>query len=172
MISKEAMIKKNIRDYISIDESSPSGLGWILSPARAVKAGDVALGSVNTSGYCVGIFDRKRILAHRAVWFLHYGEWPKECIDHINGITTDNRIENLRDVSRSVNQKNRRMSSNNTTGVNGVWVNKTSGKYRASIRTTNGRIYLGSFDSVNEAGLAIKNAMDADGNFTIRHGKA
>lgn len=47
------------------------------------------------------------ILAHRAIWFLHFGRWPNDEIDHINHIRTDNRIENLRDVSHSENARRR-----------------------------------------------------------------
>ena len=45
--------------------------------------------------------------AHRLAWLYVYGEWPKYQIDHINGICDDNRICNLRDVTASINQKNR-----------------------------------------------------------------
>ena len=162
---------RNIRDYLSIDESSPTGLRWIASSAQRIKAGDIAFTCTNVDWYHHGLFNRKPMSAHRVVWFLHYGEWPRQHIDHINGIVTDNRVENLRDVSRSVNQRNRRLSSNNKTGVNGVWVNKASGSYRASIRTDKGRIYLGSFKSISDAEEAVRLAMDLDGNFTDRHGK-
>ena len=47
-----------------------------------------------------------KVLAHRLAWLLHHGEWPKGDIDHINRNRSDNRIENLRDVSRSANLLN------------------------------------------------------------------
>ena len=47
-----------------------------------------------------------QIFAHRIAWFLYHGKWPEKYIDHINGNRSDNRIENLREVSHSENCKN------------------------------------------------------------------
>lgn len=49
----------------------------------------------------------KHIKLHRIAWFLYHGKWPEKCIDHINGNRSDNRIENLRDISRSENSLNK-----------------------------------------------------------------
>lgn len=50
---------------------------------------------------------RHSIDAHRLAWLYVYGEWPTMDIDHINRDPTDNRICNLRHVSRSENNRNR-----------------------------------------------------------------
>ena len=61
-------------------------------------------GVIKDNGYVyVRVFFRGeqfRIRKHRLVFFLVYHRFPKE-IDHLNGIKTDNRIENLREVSHS-----------------------------------------------------------------------
>lgn len=56
---------------------------------------------INTNGI------NTSIKLHRVAWFLYYGKWPEKCIDHINGDRSDNRIENLRDVSHSENSLNK-----------------------------------------------------------------
>lgn len=44
---------------------------------------------------------------HRVIWLLSHGSWPVGEIDHANRIKADNRIENLRDVTRSENERNK-----------------------------------------------------------------
>lgn len=63
-------------------------------------------GHADRTGYRRVMINYKMYLAHRLIWLLHYGEWPKQHIDHIDGNPGNNRLENLRDVSRSVNLRN------------------------------------------------------------------
>jgi len=104
---------------------------------------------------CVRI-DGKLHLTHRAIWFWHYGEWPNGEIDHIDRNPMNNRIENLRDVSRSENSQNHRLHSNNATGYPGVSWHKSSKKYRGQVAIDNKRISLGYFNTPEEAFLAYQ----------------
>jgi hypothetical protein len=73
-------------------------------------------GYIVVNGICGKVFR-----AHRLVWFYHYGVWPDNLIDHINGIKTDNRIVNLRDVSNRVNGQNRKKAKKRDNNLpNGV----------------------------------------------------
>ena len=59
-------------------------------------------------------------MSHRLAWFYMTGEWPKNHIDHVNGLEGDNRWCNLREATNSENMLNRKMNKNNKTGVKGV----------------------------------------------------
>jgi len=97
---------------------------------RAYKcAGDFLIGG----GY-LGLGIEKRVYSiHRLVWLYEYGYFPKE-IDHINGIRTDNRLENLREVSRSQNNWNSKTNSVNTSGHKGISLEEKYLRYKAYVK--------------------------------------
>src|SRR6185436_2505792 len=78
---------------------------WAKSVSNRVRAGDVA-GSLGSRGYLLIKLKGRSIQLHRLAWFMHYGEWPKHNIDHINRDRLDNSINNLRDVTQAENLKN------------------------------------------------------------------
>ena len=89
--------------------------------------------------------------AHRLAWYYAYGVEPKEQIDHINGIKTDNRIGNLREASNQQNNRNVGKRKNNKTGYKGVCWNKEKKKFRASCSVNGKTLYLGYYDTSEEA---------------------
>lgn len=108
---------------------------------------------VDRRGYQTIGINRKRYKAHRLAWFYVTGAWPNDEIDHINGIKTDNRFNNLRSVSRWQNAKNRNISTNNTSGAKGVSI-RSDGRYRARIMVDKVSIHIGDFNSLDEASAA------------------
>jgi hypothetical protein len=107
-----------------------------------------------TNGYeCVWV-DNKEYRAHRVAWLYVHGEWPENEIDHINRDKSDNRIENLRDVSASTNAYNRHLSPLNQSGYKGVHWEIGRGKWRAAF----GRKLLGRFDDFEDAVIARQQA--------------
>lgn len=96
-------------------------------------------------------------MAHRLAWFYIHGEWP-ETIDHKNGITVDNRLENLRAVTKSQNAMNRGVQINNILCVKGV--SKSGSKFVARIGVNGVTHYLGTFATVEEASEAYVKAAE------------
>lgn len=118
-------------------------------------AGKIAT-SIGNRGYCrVKIFDRD-YQSHRVIWAFVHGQWPINDIDHINGIRTDNRIVNLRAVTRSENNCNQRCGVRNTSGVIGVSWDKGTNKWRAQIAINRRGYHLGLFRSLGDAITARK----------------
>jgi HNH endonuclease/AP2 domain len=82
---------------------------------------------------------------------------PGKVVDHINGDSLDNRVENLRVCSQIENGHNRsRLNKNNSSGVRGVSFHKASGKWRAFIRVDRKQIHLGLFDNKSDAEKAVE----------------
>lgn len=115
---------------------------------------DLIAGSVTKNGYLAVSAKRVKAYAHRVVWFMHNGEIPAGFdIDHINHNRLDNRIENLRLVSRSENLKNKGVVLSSS-GEMGVYWSKAAEKWEASITVCGRKKYLGLFDSVESAKAA------------------
>ena len=114
-------------------------------------------GSVATNGYAQIAIDGKAYMAHRLAWLYVYGEWPKQQIDHINGCKVDNRIDNLRDVSQSVNMLNQ--SKPRGGKLLGVSWHKSTKKWNARLQINKKCKSLGYFDTqeaAHEAYLSAK----------------
>lgn len=133
---------------------------------RRVSAGGRLAGSVAgnidiSNGYVrIGI-DNRRHYAHRLAYQYVYGEVPPTEIDHVNGDRVDNRICNLRLATRSENNMNSVKRVNNTSGVVGVSWNKARSKWMAFVTHERKKIYLGIFDTIEEAS-AVRDAKARD----------
>ena len=121
----------------------------LIKTARTAKVGYPA-GYTDKRGYVRVKLLGSMYRAHRLAWFWVTGSWPKQDIDHINGILNDNRFSNLRDVSVMVNQQNlKKAQVNNKTGFLGV--NIKGKKYYATIRINKKKKHIGAFDTPEEA---------------------
>lgn len=124
---------------------------------RALK-GAVA-GYTNTIGYTVIQINGRKMHAHRLAWLYMTGEWPLHEVDHINRIRSDNRFQNLRQSTPSENKQNTTDRINNTSGHRGVTWHKARQKWQAQISVMGKHLYLGTFDSVDDAAAARKEAV-------------
>lgn len=137
---------------------------WKRPPGRKIKAGAIA-GTVSRkrgerTAYISVMIYRKHYRAHRLAWLITHGRWPTEFIDHINGNGLDNRLCNLREATRAQNKQNAPCQSNSRTGLKGVVINKLSGKFTARIGHFGRSLYLGTFDTPEDAHKAYRDAAD------------
>ena len=125
---------------------------WKIKSCIQKEIGDIA-GYVDKEGYIIltsSICSKKKSYkAHRIAYLLMTGYMPEKQIDHINGNAGDNRWINLREASNAENSFNRKKSTKNTSGYKGV--HKKGKKWISQIQINNTKMYLGSFDSKEEA---------------------
>lgn len=119
-------------------------------------------------GYKQGRVLYQLIQAHRVAFALAHGHWPTGDIDHIDGNRSNNRISNLRDVSRSTNCRNSARRKDNKSGVTGVMWNTQYQKWAVYI---NGKRYIGRFHSFDDAVSARKLAEVAE-DYHPNHGRS
>ena len=81
-------------------------------------------GSLDKDGYLIIKVKGRQFKAHRIVWLLYYGSFPNKEIDHINHNRLDNRIENLREATRTENNNNHIPKINKDTNVVGIHLDK------------------------------------------------
>jgi hypothetical protein len=141
-----------LRTWLSYDPAS-GHLTW-LKRSGHIKPGTVA-GTPHSLGYIILKLRTRRYYAHRLAWAIHFGEWPPEQIDHINGNGRDNRIVNLRLANNSQNNTNHLgPRRNNTSGMTGVYWRKPEHKWVAQIVVDGRHITLGRFDTRLRAVMA------------------
>ncbi|KLP26934.1 HNH endonuclease [Citrobacter freundii] len=132
-----------------------------------VKAGD-EVKNRDGKGYVRVVLHQKFYLAHRIIYEMHHGPIPAGYqVDHIDGERLNNNIENLRLATNSINQRNRRKSSKNTSGVTGVCFDKNTGKWVARLC----KKHLGKFVNFEDACTARAEALRCHEGFTSRHGE-
>jgi|DEB0MinimDraft_6_1074348.scaffolds.fasta_scaffold32495_3 hypothetical protein len=126
---------------------------WKRPTAKNVKPGNKA-GHFTSDGYLRVRFNRQSFLSHRIVWAILKREDPLEfSLDHINGDTLDNRIENLRKATAKQNQWNQK-------GAKGYYFNKERKKWKAHICLNRKTKHLGLFDTEEQAREAYLRAKE------------
>ncbi len=117
-------------------------------------------GTLGKRGYVVVDFHGLKFYAHRLAWLFANKRWPDHTIDHINGVKTDNRLANLRDVPIQVNSQNvSRAYRNSKSQLLGVsWRN---GRWHAKIHVDGEDRLVGKFDDPDAAHAAYMAAKRA-----------
>ena len=154
------MTAEQFAEWIAYDPET--GIFVAVQERRNIKGVGYPIGWTDDRGYIRFFLNRKLYLAHRVAWFLIRGRWPKEEIDHINGIRSDNRIINLREATALQNcyaKQKHRDGKAPFKGITkakrrGVW----RGRWQAQIGVDNQTYHLGYFSDPKKAAEAYDTA--------------
>jgi hypothetical protein len=132
-------------------------------------AGAPALLSLTPDGYLRGRIFNHGYLAHRVVFAMCHGYWPA-FIDHINGVRSDNRPSNLREVTKAENAKNKRRPGGKRLSECFGLDRLPSGRWRARIVLDRKTVHLGCFRDKDLA-IAARSKAERDFGFHPNHGR-
>jgi hypothetical protein len=126
------------------------------------------VGSLMQNGYYTTKINKKSYLIHRLIYLWHHGNLP-QFLDHIDLNKGNNKIENLREATKSQNALNRKLLKNNTSGHKNVIFNKKSKKWLVRL-TINGKDKdFGYYKNLELAGLVAEEARNITHKEFARH---
>lgn len=142
---------------------------WIKTSNYHKRRIGTVSGYKRPDGYMQIRIKDKSYLLHRLVWLYHNGEFPTKDLDHINFNTKDNRIENLREATKSENQWNIGITKQNTSGFKGVSYDKRRGTWNSAVTIKSKKKYLGAYKTPEEAGeVYIKHIKEHHSEFIFK----
>ena len=150
--------------FCSLFDYKDGNLYWKVSRSSRIKVGQLA-GTFPKDKRPRIYVKPKTWLTHRIIFAMHHGYMPKY-IDHIDGNTLNNKIENLREATFSENCQNTGLRKDNKSGIKGIHWNKQRKKWDATICKNKTKIFVGRFKDIEQAKLAInKKRQELHGNF-------
>lgn len=140
-----------LKQYVIYDPATGYFLSTGVKYSNKIKGERV--GTLHkTKGYEYVNIKGKSFRAQRLAFLYMTGEWPKNQVDHINRIKSDNKWANLRDVDSKTNCWNRPLYKTSTSGFTGVAWNKQYNKWQVLCRSNGRQEYLGLYENLAEAG--------------------
>jgi len=119
---------------------------WLVNKGLRVVIGSMA-GCSKPDGYRTIGIDSRGYMAHRLAFLYMNGKFPEYDVDHINGIRSDNRWENLRRSTRAENLRNRKIPNTNKSGAIGVSRHTINAAWRASVCINGKQVHTSFSDS-------------------------
>lgn len=139
------MLLRSIFDY-----NPKTGTFTYLVQRGPMRAGSEA-GTINSEGYIQMRLDGKMQYAHRLAVLWMTGHWPEHDVDHKDLNRSNNRWWNLRVAGKTVNNRNKSMHRNNTSGHVGVSWDSSRGLWAAHIGVGSRTEHLGRFSFYEDA---------------------
>jgi hypothetical protein len=135
-----------------------AGVMWWAQRGKARQVGKVIGRLQDGRGYLTQTCQGKRYYLHHLMWAWVHGRWPLGVIDHVNRNPSDNRIDNLREVTSSRNNANCAVRRHSISKRKGVYRDKRDGRYYAFIDLDGDRQCLGGFQDADGAYEARRTA--------------
>jgi hypothetical protein len=155
------MNAEEVKKYLDYNEETGI-FKWKIRTSNRIKVGDEA-GVINKLGYRIVSLNGKKEYCHRLAWVVMHGEVP-DCIDHINGNKLDNRISNLRNTTKAINNMNQHVSrSALKLGVYNYRSSNSENKFKACIQENGKLLHLGVFKTEDDAFNAYKSYREKRG---------
>ena len=154
-----------LKQCFDVDASLPCGLRWASERPLFHFKNEAACkrwntnnsnkqsGCITNNGYYYSRLDKIRYPNHRIVFAIYNNttDFQNKQIDHIDGNVFNNSPQNLRLVTASQNQFNREKNKNNSTGYKNISFSKKLNKYRCAMQIDGKDIYIGLFNTIEEA---------------------
>jgi hypothetical protein len=151
-VSKPILTQEYLRSLFDYDAET-GVLTRKICTANRHKLGEI-VGYSGARGYRQAMAGGRKYMVHNLIWMWVHGKFPEGVIDHINRVRHDNRLANLREVTRSENNHNMSISSANWSGFTGAAWDKSRSQWLASIRANGKQHHLGRFNTPQEASAA------------------
>lgn len=139
--------------------------GVLRYKGRTKRWEGVSVGVLNSTGYVYTRIKEGRFQVHRLIWKLCKRRDPAGDIDHVNGIRSDNRVENLREATGYQNAANQKRREGKALSK-GVSFRRDTKKYRAILCHKGTYHRLGNFTTEAAAAAAyLRAAKKLNGEF-------
>jgi len=140
--------QKELKEFLSYDPLTGE-LHWIKKAGNSTIIGSRA-GGLTNRGYRRLMFKGKQYQEHHIVWCWVHGSFPPNQIDHDDQVRYNNRISNLKSVTKGQNARNRARRENHLSEA-GIWYCKRRKRYIAEITFEGEKIYQKSFEDIKDA---------------------
>ena len=160
-MEKPLITHRELVDLVKFDRAT--GHFYWRRGARGRKGVYEPLGTKDLDGNIIIKLNGKRYLAHRLAWFYEFASFPYFKLQHVNGDKKDNRIKNLRIMKDHPmpDEDEEVTPQKHKSAYKGVSWNAARGKWIAKVSSHGDSVYLGGFDSEEEAVEAVRSAKGA-----------
>lgn len=137
------------KDYLhQMFEYKDGELFWKISPNSRIREGKKA--GWDCGRYLYVQLNKKNYPIHRFVFMMHKGFFP-ETVDHIDGDTKNNKIENLREATHAKSITKAIRKSNNTSGIKNVYWKKEAKKWVVRLQINGKETFFGGYKDIDYA---------------------